>query len=405
MGQPAARLGDPTAHGGVIVVGFPMVLIGGMPAARIGDMHICPMLNPGVPPPPHVGGPVVLGSPMVLIGGAPAARMGDMLVCAGPPDSIIMGCPTVLIGSGGSGSGSGGGASAGAPAADTSGKNDAKATVLKAAKAEAMLLLKTVLNTVGNPIADLASSAVQMAAASAGSAVKHYRESSTKEGFWLEFEFTDKAGTPVSGINYELTHPDNQHSLGTLGSDGYIRRDGQQGGQGTAKIVNLSNAKWSKEITKPGDSVKLSVQAQGFEDGTASVITIYRKNINGSEKAIKNIETVVKANKVESEVVNDFETASPENNPDPRESVEGYYFECRTGQNKAVSALLYIEDFLELELKDSDGRPLANEEYILFLPNGKVESGKLDSNGYRKIEKIPAGKYSLRLPGLIRQPA
>jgi len=402
MGQPAARLGDPTAHGGVIVVGFPMVLIGGMPAARIGDMHVCPMLNPGVPPPPHVGGPIALGSPMVLIGGAPAARMGDMLICAGPPDSIIMGCPTVLIGSGGSGSGSGGGASAGAPAADTAGENDAKSTVLNVAKTEAMLLLKTVLNTVGNPVADLGSSALQMAAASAGAAVKYYKESSTKEGFWLEFEFIDRAGTPVSGINYELTHPDNQHSMGSLGSDGSIRRDSQQPGQGTAKIVNLFNAKWSKEITKPGDKVKLSVEAQGYKDGTAASIIIYRKNINGSEAAIKNFDAVIKGNKVESEVSNDFEPEESESGTDPRKSVEGYYFECRTGQNKAVSGLLYIEDFLELELKDSDGKPLANAEYIIFLPNGKVESGKLDSRGYKKIEKVPAGKYSLRLPGLVQ---
>ena len=43
MPQPAARMGDSTAHGGVITVGFPTVLIGGKPAARVGDMHTCPM--------------------------------------------------------------------------------------------------------------------------------------------------------------------------------------------------------------------------------------------------------------------------------------------------------------------------------------------------------------------------
>lgn len=69
----------------------------GAPAARIGDMHICPMINPGGVP--HVGGPVLPpGSPTVLIGGMPAACVGDMLVCVGPPDSIAMGSATVLIG-------------------------------------------------------------------------------------------------------------------------------------------------------------------------------------------------------------------------------------------------------------------------------------------------------------------
>jgi uncharacterized Zn-binding protein involved in type VI secretion len=68
------------------------------PAARIGDMHVCPMVTPGVPPIPHVGGPILPpGAVTVLIGGMPAARMGDMAVCVGPPDVIVMGSPTVLI--------------------------------------------------------------------------------------------------------------------------------------------------------------------------------------------------------------------------------------------------------------------------------------------------------------------
>jgi len=96
MGQPAARVGDMTAHGGVITVGFFQVLIGGQPAARMGDMHTCPMFDG---PKPHVGGPITMGSPTVLIGGQPAARVGDTAQCAGPPDTITgPGCPTVLIG-------------------------------------------------------------------------------------------------------------------------------------------------------------------------------------------------------------------------------------------------------------------------------------------------------------------
>ncbi len=65
------------------------------PAARITDMHVCPMVTGTVP---HVGGPVLPpGAPTVLIGGMPAARMGDMATCTGPPDSIILGSSTVLI--------------------------------------------------------------------------------------------------------------------------------------------------------------------------------------------------------------------------------------------------------------------------------------------------------------------
>ncbi len=69
------------------------------PAARISDMHVCPMVTPGVPPIPHVGGPIMPpGAVTVLIGGLPAANMGTMAVCVGPPDTIIKGSATVLIG-------------------------------------------------------------------------------------------------------------------------------------------------------------------------------------------------------------------------------------------------------------------------------------------------------------------
>lgn len=68
----------------------------GLPAARITDMHVCPMVTGVVP---HVGGPILpAGEPTVLVGGMPAARVGDMCTCVGPPDSIIMGSTTVLIG-------------------------------------------------------------------------------------------------------------------------------------------------------------------------------------------------------------------------------------------------------------------------------------------------------------------
>ncbi len=66
-------------------------------AARLTDMHVCPMVTP--PGVPHVGGPIVgPGAPTVLIGGVPAAVLGDACICTGPPDTIANGSSTVLIG-------------------------------------------------------------------------------------------------------------------------------------------------------------------------------------------------------------------------------------------------------------------------------------------------------------------
>lgn len=112
------------------------------PAARITDMHTCPMVTPGTPPIPHVGGPIVKGQPTVLTLNMPQARISDQCVCVGPPDIIakgsatvlcgglpaarmgdntahggviVMGAPTVLIGDGSNGGGGGGGGGAGMP--------------------------------------------------------------------------------------------------------------------------------------------------------------------------------------------------------------------------------------------------------------------------------------------------
>ena len=66
------------------------------PAARVSDMHLCPLVTGAVP---HVGGPALPpGGPTVLIGGMPALRVGDLLTCTGPPDAVVKGSGTVLIG-------------------------------------------------------------------------------------------------------------------------------------------------------------------------------------------------------------------------------------------------------------------------------------------------------------------
>ena len=98
MGKPAARVGDFTGHGGVITgPGSINVLIGGQPAARLTDLHVCPAFTALVP---HVGGPILPPcSPTVLIGGLPAARLGDLATCAGGPAPIAgPGAINVLIG-------------------------------------------------------------------------------------------------------------------------------------------------------------------------------------------------------------------------------------------------------------------------------------------------------------------
>lgn len=90
---PAARITDASGHPGIITgPGVPNVLIGGLPAAVVGDLHTCAMPLPTGPHPPT---PLIKGSATVLIGGRPAVRLGDLSGCGAP---IVLGCFTVLIG-------------------------------------------------------------------------------------------------------------------------------------------------------------------------------------------------------------------------------------------------------------------------------------------------------------------
>jgi uncharacterized Zn-binding protein involved in type VI secretion len=97
MGRPAARVGDPTSHGVPLGPGpgSPDVLIGGRPAWRAGDVHLCPLATGLVP---HGSGRVVLGSSTVLVNGLPATRQGDSILEIGQISEIAAGEPTVRIG-------------------------------------------------------------------------------------------------------------------------------------------------------------------------------------------------------------------------------------------------------------------------------------------------------------------
>jgi len=353
----AARLGDSCAHGGTIVVGCPTVLIGNMPAARVGDMHVCPFITPGVPPIPHVGGPILPpGSPTVLIGGMPAARMGDMATCVGPPDSIILGCMTVMIGMAGSGSSSGGGAG---------------------------------------------SSGAASANASALTALSDNVEATTKEEHWIEFEMVDKAGNAVTGVHYKLTDTDNKESKAVIKSDGKIKRDGITQGQCKVILVDLFGASWSKEKAKVGDKIKLSVKSIGIDNGEKVEFTIFVKDINYSDHLLTKLEANINSDKAEIEwelkVDEDLIKIAEHKETIGRYSQPFFYFDAYCNELVAKSGILNVRDEIELVFKDEDGKVIKDKKYKIMLPSGEIKNGKLDSNGNAKIENISPGQVKVSI--------
>jgi uncharacterized Zn-binding protein involved in type VI secretion len=347
MGKPAARIGDSTAHGGAIVAGAPTVLIGGMPAARMSDMHVCPMLNPGVPPPPHVGQQIILGSPMVLICGQMAARMGDMVMCSGPPDSILAGCPTVLIGEGG-----GGGGGAGPAGAATS-------------------------------------------AALAGGGISPEKE----EGHFLDVTFVDKAGKPIKGVKYQLGEPGGNKSSGTL--QGRILKKGVPQGSYEFTLRAVTSAKWSAREAKVGEKVKMEIETSGLESGTPAVIEIFMRDGNFSDQIIKKIDTKISGDKIKEEwefrVDDNYLKIQREKLKSGGYSSPAFYFLVKAADVAGRSGLLRYHDFLEIKLLGDDGKPLSGKKFRLHLISGEVREGTLDSNGHAKIEKVPPGESKVKV--------
>lgn len=182
----------------------------GKPAARLTDMHVCPAFDG---PKPHVGGPITApGTPTVLIGGMPAAVMGDMCTCTGPPDSIILGsagvliggkpaarmgdstmhggviilgCPTVLIGE--AGGGGGGSAGGGGKGLNAQAKKDVlnKEALAQAAKKGDGLAPKT-----------------------------------EQEDLKAQFTLVDEAQKGVAGIKYEIQTIEGERHTGKTDSSG-----------------------------------------------------------------------------------------------------------------------------------------------------------------------------------------
>ena len=212
-GQPAARVGDMTAHGGTITTGAPTVFINGRPAARLGDLHVCPLCSPS----PHVGGPIASGASTVFIGGQPAARMGDVCTCAGPPDAIVTGSANVFIGGGG------GGASAGAAAGVTAAK--------------------------------------MAIAAAAGPAVGVERE---PVGHWVAVGARDEQGRKVSTPRYRLKDTAGKERSGRLNRQAMVWRDGlEKEGECEVRFVSV----WGRAVERARGGGRRGGRVRGERGG------------------------------------------------------------------------------------------------------------------------------------------
>ena len=380
MGKPAARLGDMTAHGGVVTTGNPTVLIGGQPAATVGDLHACPLCSPG----PHVGGPVLLGAPTVLIGGRPAARVGDQCVCAAPaPDVIVSGSPNVLIGA----AGGVGGAAAAAAVASAHGASLRPGTPGTGATAR--------------PLSP-----------------------------WVGVGYADPSGRPVAGWHYHAEGGADERE-GAVGTGGQVWCDGLAGGGAVdVGLVGVYGCRWERGEARVGDPVGMSARCAGVADGELAHFEVWREaqGAGGAVERAKVWEVMgeVRGGRVEADApfvfawdsaeesnMSSSEAVSPTtvSEPPPSPSDRGgagasgnsghgvspvYVTEVSVGGvHRARSGALRFQDWIEIEFVDPDGRPVTNAPYVIALSDGSRRGGTTDGRGMARVDSAPPGPYRI----------
>jgi uncharacterized Zn-binding protein involved in type VI secretion len=197
----------------------------GQPAARISDMHVCPMVTPGVPPVPHLGGLITgPGAPTVLIAGMPAAVMGDMATCVGPPDSIMKGSVGVMI--------------CGKPAARMGDMCAHGGTIVLGCPT---VLIGEVMPgappIIVPPFALPAQSETKSSEQKtsspppAKSEQKPPKKEEQKKKEWIEVVVKDENGKPIIGEKYEIELPDGLIKRGVTDMNGKVKLQGLDPGQ------------------------------------------------------------------------------------------------------------------------------------------------------------------------------
>ena len=379
MGKPAARMGDtaktcndPTDLPVGTVIAAGTVLINGMPAAKQGDkivgvdIHIIMIPSPGGPVPtplPHpYNGMINDGlSSTVKIMGMPAAIVGSKSTnlpphipqggpFQSPPSNqgeIIMGSPNVLIGNGGGGGGGGTGGG---------GESDADT-----AQAE------------------------------------------TQAMHTLDVKVVDKGNKPITGIGYSVKTPDDKKSEGVV--VGEVKKTVAQEGDCEIELKAVTSAKWSAAEARVGDKVKLQAETAGCGSDAAAAFTVYLKDLNRADVAVTTFEGVkLQGDKAEVEWEYEYpeseQSVVDEKKSDKplKYSKPVYYFIVKVENVEARSPMLAFKDFIEIELKDKEGKPVKDEAYEVFLSNGEVRRGKLDANGCARVEDVPPGDFSVKYP-------
>jgi len=166
--------------------------------------------------------------------------------------------------------------------------------------------------------------------------------------------------------------------------------------------VKINNPKWSQATAQRGDILGIGADIEGAPDGTEALIEIYEQDADGAHDFITKIPTLVKNQRVEAQwqfqYVDDTDDIPTAEEDERGYNPPEYFFKIIIGCAEARSGLLQFRDWVEIELKDEDGNPMANQDYVVHLPDGKEKKGKLDGQGRAVERDLPPGRYRLEFP-------
>ncbi len=178
-----------------------------------------------------------------------------------------------------------------------------------------------------------------------------------------------------------------------------------------APPIVVANMKWSVKEARRGEVVTLSADARGVRDGTGVTLTIYEHDTDGVHDKIVELVAATKDQKISldwkyeyfedtDEIPTDEELKKYGKSYNPPE----YFFTAKVEGNefgkKQESELLLFKDWLEVKLLDRDGSPMANEHYVLTMPDGATREGDLDADGHVKLEDLPPGPCRVHFPNV-----
>jgi hypothetical protein len=175
--------------------------------------------------------------------------------------------------------------------------------------------------------------------------------------------------------------------------------------------IEVTNMKWSVAEARRGDILTLSATVKGVPDKTEVKVRILEYDADGGHDPIAELPAVVDKNKLElkweyeyHEDVDEIPTQEEMQKYGKSYNPPEYFFiievcGVKFGQ-KQESKLLRFKDYVEIVLRDADGRIVPDEDYVLTLPDGSQRRGKLDKSGYARENDIPPGSAKVEFPNV-----